>query len=245
MHWKPLHQTYAEYMHNHPYGTAAYRPLPYRDFHPGSVGYFDSNGEWNPITDLSAPSTLTNGHFTPIQGLQRAPSDARIEWGPKASKNIKSHKAAFSAGVSPAIATVLPGNVSAHLTYSNSTAGGALLLTAPPITRERYHHETPFKRWVHDNTVELVRQRSEVLEYGMWIVLSTYATSDCAIHVWDEAGKNIDVGFDVSVDVIGELGPAGGWKLDRAGGGWERYTSSKVLSYYLEHGYSMKLTGVG
>lgn len=79
----------------------------------------------------------------------------------------------------------------------------------------------------------------------MWIVLSTYATSDCAIHVWDEAGKNIDVGFDVSVDVIGELGPAGGWKLDRAGGGWERYTSSKVLSYYLEHGYSMKLTGVG
>lgn len=234
MHPHPLNQVYATYMRNHPYGTAVYRPIPFRDFHPGSVGYFDANGEWNIITDLSNATTLQSSNLSPVpEPLQRAPTDSHIEWGPKASRNINSRKAEFSAGVSPALATVLPANASAHLTFYNSTTGGALLLTTPPITHERLYHETPFKRWVHNNAVELVRQREELLEYGLWIVLSTHTTSDCAIHVWDDAQKTVDVGFDVSVDAVGELGPAGGWTIGRGDGGWERYTATGVCLPFL------------
>lgn len=228
MHSHQLHQVYASYMRNHPYGTAVYRPLPYREFHPGSVGYFDANGDWNHITDLSNPEALQADQYSPpAEALQLATPDSRIEWGPKASRNIHAHHTGLKAGISPTLATVLPADVSAHFTYSNSTAGGALLLTTPPITRQRYYYETPFKRWVHDNAEKLVHRREEITKYGMWIVCSTYATRDCAIHLWDERSREVDVGFEVGVNGVGELGPAGGWKLGSAEGGWERYTSDE------------------
>lgn len=228
MHSHPLHQVYASYMRNHPYGTAVYRPLPYRDFHPGSVGYFDANGDWNHITDLSNPAALEADQYTaPPEPLHLAPPDTHIEWGPKASRNIRAHHASLNAGISPALAPVLPANLSAHFTYSNASAGGALLLTSPPITRQRYYHETPFKRWVHDNAAALLHRRAEIASYGLWIVCSTHATRDCAIYLWDEKSRQVDVGFDVGVDGVGELGPAGGWVLGRADGGWERYSSDE------------------
>lgn len=226
MHSQPLHQVYASYMRNHPYGTAVYSPLPYRDFHPGSVGYFDANGDWNHITDLSNPATLAADQYTaPPEPLHLAPPDTHIEWGPKASRNIHARHTSLKAGIDPALATVLPADLSAHFTYSNSTAGGALLLTTPPITRQRYYHETPFKRWVQDNAASLVHRREEIATYGLWVVCSTHATRDCAIHLWDEKSRKVDVGFDVGVDGVGELGPAGGWVLGQAEGGWERYLS--------------------
>lgn len=229
MHSHALHQVYASYMRNHPYGTAVYRPLPYREFHPGSVGYFDTNGDWNHITDLSSPESLQADQYSPPrEALQLATPDNRIEWGPKASRNIHARHTALKAGVSPAVATVLPTDVSAHFTYSNATAGGALLLTTPPITRQRYYYETPFKRWVHDNAETLLRRREEITTYGLWIVCSTYATRDCAIHLWDERSREVDVGFDLGLDGVGELGPAGGWKLGSAQGGWERYSSDET-----------------
>lgn len=210
MHSQPLHQVYASYMRNHPYGTAVYSPLPYRDFHPGSVGYFDANGNWNHITDLSNPAVLEADQYTaPPEPLHLAPPDTHIEWGPKASRNIHAHHTSLKAGIDPALATVLPADLSAHFTYSNSTAGGALLLTTPPITRQRYYHETPFKRWVQDNAASLIHRREEIATYGLWIVCSTHATRDCAIHLWDEKSRKVDVGFDVGVDGVGELGRPG------------------------------------
>lgn len=226
---RPLNVAYAAYMRNHPFGTALYTPLPLREFHPGSCGYFDATGSWNPITDLSDSHRLTVQGYSPVpEKIQRAPAETNIQWGPLASENVVSHSVDLSGGLSSELAAALPANLSAELAFSNSTSGGALLITAPPIVHEQLYHESMFKNWVIQNAERLVQHRSEIFEYGLCMVTKTWATEDCAIHLWDETGKEVRVGFDVGVDAIGELGPGVGWSVNRKDGGWMRYRASKV-----------------
>ena len=105
------------------------------------------------------------------------------------------------------------------------------MITAPPIAHERFYYESVFKDWVIQNAKRLVEHRSEIFEHGLCVVTKIWATEDCAIHVWDEAGKEIKVGFDVGVDAIGDLGPGVGWSFNHKDGGWMRYKSSKVRLY--------------
>lgn len=226
---KPLNVAYAAYMQNHPFGTALYTPQPVQEFHPGSCGYFDTTGSWNPITDLSDPTRLASQGFSPVdEELQRAPAETDIQWGPLASENIESNSFNFFGGVSSALAAAIPANLSTEPSFSNSSAGGALLLTAPPVVRERIYHETQFKKRVIANAERLVQRRREIFEYGLCVITSTWATEDCAIHMWDEAGKEIKVGFDVGVDAIGKLGPGVGWSINRKDSGWMRYKAGKA-----------------
>lgn len=224
-----LDSAYASYMRNHPFGTALYSPLPARLFHPGSCGYFDSVGAWNPITDLSSPSHLSTQGFTPVsEELQAAPVDATARWGPKISESAKARKVALSAGISAAVAAAIPADLSAFYAFESSNAGGAVLLTAPPITHRKFYYESPFKGWVRDNAVKLVEKRKEVLRYGLWIVTSTWATENCAINMWTDAGKGVEVGFQTSVIELGELGPSGGWWADGRQGGWVKIKAAEV-----------------
>lgn len=228
---RPLNVAYAAYMGNHPFGTALYTPLPLRDFHPGSCGYFDATGSWNPITDLSDSHRLTVQGYAPVQEqIQRAPTETNIQWGPLTSENVKSRSVDMSGGISPALATALPVNLSAELVFSNSKSGGALLITAAPIVHERLYHESLFKNWVTQNSERLVNDRSEIFEYGLCVVTKTWATEECAIHIWNEAGKEVKVGFDAGVDVIGQAGPGVGWSVNNRDGGWTRYKASEVGS---------------
>lgn len=226
---RPLDVAYAAYMRNHPFGTALYTPLPAREFHPGSCGYFDATGSWNPVTDLSDAGRLAVQGYSPAQEeLQPAPAETDIQWGPLVSENVVSHSVDLSGGISSGLATAIPANLSVQLSFANSTSGGALLITAPPIVHERFYHESMFKNWVIQNAERLVKHRREIFEYGLCVVTKTWATEDCAIHVWDEAGKEVKVGFDVGVDAIGQLGPGVGWSVNQKDGGWMRYKSGKV-----------------
>lgn len=120
----------------------------------------------------------------------------------------------MSGGISAGLAAAIPANLSTELVFSNSKSGGALLITAPPIVHERLYHESMFKDWVMQNADRLVKDRSEIFEHGLCVVTKTWATEDCAIHLWDEAGKEVKVGFHVGVDAIGQLGPGVGWAVD-------------------------------
>lgn len=224
-----LDGAYASYMRNHPFGTALYSPLPARLFHPGSCGYFDSVGAWNPITDLSSPSHLSTQGFTPTpEELQAAPVDATARWGPKISESAEARKVALSAGISAAVAAAIPADLSAFYAFESSNAGGAVLLTAPPITHRKFYYESPFKGWVRDNAARVVEKRKEVLRYGLWVVTSTWATDECAINMWTDAGKGVEVGFRTSMIEIGELGPSGGWWADGRQGGWVKIKAAEV-----------------
>lgn len=74
----------------------------------------------------------------------------------------------------------------------------------------------------------LIEKRNEVIEYGLWIVTSTWSAEECAINVWNEAGKGVGVGFKSSAVGFGELAPSGDWYVDGQDGGWLKVKAEEV-----------------
>jgi hypothetical protein len=226
---KALDLAYANFMKNHPFGTALYTPQPYRLFHPGSVGYFDSNGSWNPIADLSSPEDLAETGYKPVaERLERAPPEKSIQWGPKISSKTKAKKLGLKAAVSAAVATAIPIGIGTWYRFTSQEEGGAVLLTKTPLRHEKYYYESPFKGWIRDNATLLVEKRKEILEYGLWIVTSTWSTEECAINVWSEAEHGVGVGFKSSAVGFGEVAPSGDYYEDDQDGSWLKIKAEKV-----------------
>jgi len=97
--WK-LDQQYADIMSNHPYGIALYRPLRQSIFNPGSCGYFDDNGTWNPIVHLEDREMLARKGLSEMEDeIEKAPIDTGIKWGPMISENTKATKVKLSGGM--------------------------------------------------------------------------------------------------------------------------------------------------
>lgn len=147
-------------------------------------------------------------------------------------------QAGISGLAATAAATVpLPVEVGAWYQFESVREGGAVLLTKGQVRHERYYYEEPFKKWVRDNAVGLVTRRKEVLEYGLWVVTSTWAAEECAINVWSGVGRGVGVGFRSGVVEIGELAPSGEWWEDGRDGGWVRAKALEVSA-----GLNLRLT---
>ena len=86
-----LNLTYANSMRHHPFGYAIYHPVEKTDLKPGSCGYFDRDGVWNPICQIDRPrpsSSAPGSLFTSAdEELQKAASQT-LHWGPKYSENV-------------------------------------------------------------------------------------------------------------------------------------------------------------
>jgi hypothetical protein len=122
----------------------------------------------------------------------------------------------------------IPVTVSAAYSYSTDSALGAILLTSPPITHERYYHGMPFKNWVKKNAATIFQHWPEVKKHGLWIVTSTYATKKCAINMCSDGRRSFNVGFSAKVIGIGEAGPSGEWHRDQTDEGWGEYTAKVI-----------------
>lgn len=74
-----LHQMYAETLRHHSFGYALYHPCPSTVLTPGSIGYFDNVGEWNPM------------EFDSFKALVAGMKMGEIEhatWGPITTKEV-------------------------------------------------------------------------------------------------------------------------------------------------------------
>lgn len=95
-----LSQVYAENMIHHPYGYALYKPVSSSILKPGSCGYFDAQGAWNPIADLTSPASLQKyGLSIPKEELERIPIEENIAWGPKVSQRVTEMNLDLSGGI--------------------------------------------------------------------------------------------------------------------------------------------------
>jgi hypothetical protein len=97
---------YAKSMGHFDSGTAMFQPVAGGDMTPPCVGYHDSKGDWNRITDiawLDADGKLQNAKSgnvkTPIPSdgykpLERAPlkmEELDIEWKPRTSQGVRQY----------------------------------------------------------------------------------------------------------------------------------------------------------
>ncbi|KAH6991512.1 hypothetical protein BKA56DRAFT_230390 [Ilyonectria sp. MPI-CAGE-AT-0026] len=222
---KALDLTYAELMRVHPFGTALYLPVPSSQFHPGTIGYFDSAGAWNPVGDMSTPSTLPST-LTSIDtsDLAQAPSQRQI-WGPKLGIETRGRAVDLSAGIGaiPLLAATggaVPFDVSACFRFQSAKDKGAILLTSGPVVHERYYHKEPFLQWMRQNARNLATAYPEVKNHGVWIVTSTWAAKDASVNCWKSPAKAVDVGFSATALEFGEVAPKGSWLHAGSAEGW-------------------------
>ncbi|KAK0390649.1 hypothetical protein NLU13_0153 [Sarocladium strictum] len=225
---KSLDHDYLSLMRPHPYGRALYKPPTVTHFHPGSVGYFNADLDWTPITDLSdaktssSPSWPTTA-FTPPpppEQLQSAPVETQT-WGPKLGQDTKCRAVELSESISlTAFTGGVPLAAGTCFRFETGSSAGAVLLTNGPVTHRRYFHEAPFKKWVAENAKAILHERPEVAEYGLWVVTSTWTASEAALNCWSSERRAVDVGFNVQVVEIGELAPKGQWKHAGSADGW-------------------------
>lgn len=101
---------------------------------------------------------------------------------------------------------------------------GAILLTASPITNDRFYHKSPFKNWVKKNAAKIIERWPEVKDYQLWIVTSTYSTKKCAINMWKGQQIRFKIGFSIDVPGGAAASAGGEWYRDQKDEGWSEYS---------------------
>jgi len=69
-------------------GHGILHPCPASRLHPGVVGYYDDDGDWKTIVDLSTLTKDTAGKYTAIENLPALPSDPPTRWEMKCSSDV-------------------------------------------------------------------------------------------------------------------------------------------------------------
>ena len=84
----------------HPYGRALYHPASTKELRPGTVGFFNAEGLWNPIAHLEDSESLArHGLRFPTQSLTAAKPERISQWFPKTSRDVKERVGGIDLGV--------------------------------------------------------------------------------------------------------------------------------------------------
>jgi hypothetical protein len=224
---------YAASMKHHPYGNALYVPVDSAILQPGSIGYIDEEGSWQPIlTTIEDDDYLEQRGFLPAGDLVRATPQQHV-WGPKTSSSVSGRKLDVSAGAS-ATATGLPIGANVTMGYSTSKGFGAILHCPCVVREEGFYHHDVFVRWAKKNAQAVFNARPEVWTRSFYLVKKVYKTSD----VWLNAGywhdQTVTMGFELTAEALGQLGPHGEFSQGHSATGWEHHevgSSAETLLY--------------
>jgi hypothetical protein len=106
---------YAQLMINHPWGWGLYKPVPSTQLKPGSCGYFDAAGYWQPIVQLT--EKLPENWKAAEPPLRVVTEKGSTPWGPKTSDRVQTISFDLQTGSQYVQLSFRPGNN----TYLNLT----------------------------------------------------------------------------------------------------------------------------
>ncbi|KAI7769622.1 hypothetical protein LZL87_003112 [Fusarium oxysporum] len=204
---------YAQGMADWSFGHACYHRTSSKDVKPGSVGYFDRNGNWKKILSLhdvqKTGEPVVQGiskKFTRLAEPITMHDDVEMEIGTLTSSQTVSTDAGFKIELQVDIAT--PINVGTDNAYRNSNTLGAVLVMKNPVVRSSIEDGAFLDRWFKENQRLFPEIRSAVREHGVWLVTTTYTTEEIALNVWQDKDKVVKLGFSVGIDGIVNLEPS-------------------------------------
>ena len=209
----------------HDYGKALYQ-VTSDEVTPGKVGYFDRKGNWNLVVDLDDEDDLRKMKLSGVTIEEGLRMDDRITsnipFGPKYSKTVKQSELKTSGSVD--LSNVAPGaefTVTATCKFSTDNEDGAILLSSKPVTRTRRHNDAKqvYKSWVKENE-RILLKNDGLRQNGFWVVLSTYASTDCSWKVWSSAQTEFTLAFETAIQEAGNLELSGRWRDTSQVGGW-------------------------
>ena len=131
----------------------------------------------------------------------------------------------MSDGVRSGALTGLPVDAKLHVEYSTSSDFGAVLLSSSPIVCDAFYYKAPFKAWMRENAMTLLRGplAEDIKKYGLFIVTQTHATRKCALTAWRSSENGVHFGFGVGALGLAEIDPNVAWYAGRSESGWDIY----------------------
>lgn len=87
---KSLHQVYAESFSGGSLGHALYHPPSAKVLCPGSFGFFNERGEWNPIARLDDDKELKSLGFSRLAGQPKKAQPVPESWEVKTGADVSS-----------------------------------------------------------------------------------------------------------------------------------------------------------
>ncbi|KAH7418572.1 hypothetical protein BKA64DRAFT_654747 [Cadophora sp. MPI-SDFR-AT-0126] len=214
-----LPETYADLMSIHRMGHAFYHPEHAHNVRPGTCGYINNSGQWQPIVDLTDEAALAAGSFKPLTQLLIKATPDEFAWEDVTSEGVHSNKPSISVGADGSTVGV-PAEASVEFSLEKSVSAGAVLLCNSTVHRKGYRHESPFLEWGKANANAIIKNCKDAKRYGFWVVLTTWTCSSVWTNVWKNSQKSVSIGITARSAGIGELSPRIEWSNSQSGGGW-------------------------
>ncbi|KAJ5937270.1 hypothetical protein N7454_004925 [Penicillium verhagenii] len=231
---------YAELMKPINKGHFLYTPQRFSDLHPGAVGFFDKQGGWNLITDLSVAGRPEKDGFKAPSQVVNYEKPTESIWRSTSSSSEAESSFGLKAGVSAAAAAA-PIDVSAEAKNKWGQTGNAALITDDSVVVNEWL-KVPCRdvitKWVEQNAKDLVKGDwgSYIKDYGLWAIKKTWSTQECAIKMTSAHNRDTSGGVDLSGTGIGKVGASGSNMSKSTNEGWRTYKATEeekalVVSY--------------
>ena len=92
---------YSKLLLNHPEGWALYKKTSAAEIKPGSCGYFDDDGDWQGIVQLTDKAALSSSGWNLLeQDVQVSIDTGTVRWGPKHSELVSGYDVGGTVGAS-------------------------------------------------------------------------------------------------------------------------------------------------
>lgn len=208
-------------------GHYLYNPQRFKDFHPGSVGYFDSNGDWYHITDILEK----DDRFEPVDHSLAFAEPFESMWKTVSSGSEAETSFGLDAGLSGALSGA-PVDVSANAKNKSGSTGQAALITTGVVKKERFQQGAHpiFKDWVKRNLKKLTtgQYADYIKEHGLYAIYTTWSTEECAIKLKSGYSRDTGGGVAVGATSIGKIGASGSSLKHLESEGWRTYKAKEV-----------------
>ena len=205
-------------------GYGLLQPVASADLTPPCAGYFDRNGDWTLIANLSSSPAATHPDYSPLAYAPRKTTELEIEWQPKTSLGVT----AVSLDTSVETPNNVPGGADAHVKYASRSNFGAVLMTLRPVALHAYNDERLFLAWLAANRAALYAHHGpELKKYGLWVVTRTHRAPGCSINAWMKASQSTLVSLKAKAAMMGELGQGLGLQDQVFDKDWCHYRARK------------------
>jgi hypothetical protein len=212
-------------------GTFLYQPAASEAFHPGSVGYFDGQGKWNEIADVSKPEQ--HEPFQPFTSKLELKATETQQWKETSGDTSSGNSINGSLGVAEPFTTL--GQAEIHAGYSKSSSQTAVLITSNEVKISRYHSmfRPRVSKWVKENAKALMvsEYASTIKDYGLWAIQETSVTDNYAIKMSQKNDLSLKAGMELAANGIGKIGAGGETFKKLSNEGWRTAETTTVWHY--------------
>ncbi|KID71278.1 hypothetical protein MAN_00877, partial [Metarhizium hybridum] len=213
-----MDKVYTKSLHSVGFGRPLYHAAP--NLQPGHCGYFDTNGHWHLIIDLS-------NHLSKDSKLVTEPP---VQLGPVYGETMKWTKCNAEAEIRIGN---LPPKAGFSLGFKTTKSECGLLLTAP-VQYRAYEPDEPFRAWIKEHGRDKVSELKfddPVSDYGLFLVTQVYCTTHCKIAAVLGADQELSVQCTASALDGQKLSGKGNWGVITGAGISQEFKAQDGIEY--------------